>query len=232
MKLLPVFLLPLTFLAAPAAELFDGKTLAGWSEHAADTDRGTNYWKAVDGCIACDSRANPPKKAVWLQSDREYGDFELELEVKTDGTLSGNSGVQVRSRWDEKAQRVDGPQVDIHPPDPWRVGLIYDETPGHNRWIQPSLKNWDIAPQPVPAGWTWNAEGWNTLKIRCEGTRITTWVNGVQRADLDGRGVLDDNHHTQRNVGARGHIFLQLHGGAKADLRFRNLRVTETGSRR
>ena len=127
---------------------------------------------------------------------------------------------------------MDGPQVDIHPPDPWRVGLIYDETPGHNRWIQPSLKNWDIAPQPVPAGWTWNAEGWNTLKIRCEGTRITTWVNGVQRADLDGRGVLDDTHHTQRNVGARGHIFLQLHGGAKADLRFRNLRVTETGSRR
>ena len=227
MNLSPLLLFPLLVLRTPAAELFDGKTLAGWSEHAADADRGTNYWKAVDGCIACDSRANPPKKAVWLQSDAEYGDFELELEVKADGTLSGNSGIQVRSRWDEKAQRVDGPQVDIHPPDPWRVGLIYDETPGHNRWIQPSLKNWDIAPQPVPAGWTWNAGDWNTLKIRCEGTRITTWVNGVQRADLDGRGVLDDTHHTQRNVGAKGHVFLQLHGGAKADLKFRNLRVTE-----
>ena len=191
--------------------LFDGKTLNGWRVAAKPADRDKNFWTVRDGTITCDSRGRKDHDYVWLLSEKEYGDFELRVKVHGFRESTGNSGVQVRSRYDESAFWLDGPQVDVHPPAPWRTGLIYDETRGTRRWIFPSLKDSRIEQSQGPKRWKWKQDAWNEIRITCEGTRIRTRVNGVPVADLNGDGILNDEGHKSRNVGLRGHIALQLH---------------------
>jgi hypothetical protein len=191
--------------------LFNGRSLDGWQVAAKPEDRDKGFWRVEDGAITCDSRGRKDHDYVWLIHEKEFGDFELRLKVRGLGESTGNSGVQVRSRYDRQALWLDGPQVDVHPPAPWRTGLIYDETRETRRWIFPSLPDWRIDESHAPAGWKWRHDGWNDLHIVCRGPDITTRVNGIPAAALKGQGILDDEAHRRRNVGLRGHIALQLH---------------------
>jgi hypothetical protein len=209
--------------------LFDGTTLAGWHVGARPEDIDKNFWTVREGAITCDSRGRRDHDYVWLLSDGEYGDFELKLKVRGFGESTGNSGVQVRSRYDRGAFWLDGPQVDVHPPGPWRTGLIYDETRGTRRWVFPSLPDWNIEPGQGPPRWTWKQsgedDGWNTLEIVCRGTTIRTTVNGIPIADFNGAGILDDANHRARGVGLRGHIGLQLHSRDELLIQYKDLFV-------
>lgn len=230
------FLLVLLF-ATPAAvaqgwtPLFNGHSLEGWRVEGRPADAAMDFWKVDGGAIVCDSRGRPDHDYVWLLTEREFGDFELRLEVQTFPSVPGNSGVQIRSRYDREAQWLDGPQVDIHPPAPWRTGLIYDETRGWKRWIHPMLPDWNIGPAHAPAKWEWRhaggGSGWNQIHILCQGTRIRTTVNGHVITDRDFAGILDDEHHRARRAGLHGHIALQLHTRDELYIRFRNIAVRE-----
>ena len=86
-------LIPVLCLAAAGnndgwAPLFDGKTLDGWSVHS-----GFAKYHVTDGEIVGTAVKGSPNS--FLCSDKEYGDFVLEFEVKCDPNL--NSGVQIRS---------------------------------------------------------------------------------------------------------------------------------------
>jgi hypothetical protein len=205
--------------------LFDGKSLSGWSVRCVEADRGKTFWSVQDGTIVCDSMDATGHDYVWLVSDKEYADFELQLKVRSHGDSPGNSGVQIRSRFDETTSWLDGPQVDLHPPDGWRCGLIYDETRGHQRWIFPSLENWRINPGQGPKQWKWNRDGWNDVVIRCQGTRILTTINGLVIADYDGAGVLDDEFHRMRRVGLNGFIALQLHKNDRLRIAYKDILI-------
>jgi hypothetical protein len=206
--------------------LFNGKNLDGWQVRCKPADKEKTFWKVVDGVIVCDSMNQGKHDYVWLMTTAEFDDFELRLKVRGHAPASGgNSGVQVRSRYDEQAGWLDGPQVDIHPPTPWRTGLIYDETRGTRRWISPSLKGSAIRKDQAPEEWTWHADGWNELYIRCEGTRMLTRLNGLVMADFDGKGVLDDEDHRKRDVGLKGYIALQLHSGDKLLIEFKDIEI-------
>jgi hypothetical protein len=211
--------------------LFDGKSLAGWHVACRPEDRDKNFWRVENGVIVCDSRGRKDHDYVWLMSDREFGDFELRLKVRSFRESGGNSGVQVRSRYDNKAFWLDGPQVDVHPPGPWRTGMIYDETRGTRRWICPSLPDSRVEAERGPKHWTWrhsgDGEGWNNLRIVCRGPEMYTEVNGLPVADFDGRGILDDDAHRQRNVGLSGHIALQLHIGDDLYIQYKDIEVRE-----
>jgi len=195
--------------------LFDGRTLKGWHVSAKPADRDKDFWRVEDGFITCDSRGRKDHDYVWLVSDKEYGDFDLTLKVRGFRESPGNSGVQVRSRYDEAAGWLDGPQIDVHPPGPWRTGWIYDETRGTRRWIQPSLPDSKMEPSQGSKEWKWKysdeGDGWNDVRIVCRGTTIQTWLNGNRVADFNGEGLLNDEAHRARNVGLKGHIALQLH---------------------
>jgi len=220
--------LALLALPADAAEwrsLFDGKTLNGWRVAAKPEDRGKAFWQVRNGAIACDSLGQKDHDYVWLLSEEEFGDFELTLEVRGFAASPGNSGVQFRSRYDEALGWLHGPQMDIHPPGPWRTGLIYDETRETRRWIFPSLQDWKIEPAQGPARWQWDATGWNRLRLVCRGLKVRTEVNGVTIADYDGSGVLDDEAHRRRNVGMTGHLALQLHMKDELRIEYRNIRI-------
>lgn len=122
----------------------------------------------------------------WLISDGEYENFELRLRFQASDRYLGNSGIQIRSRWDPSAEVesngelsgwLDGPQVDIDPNNPWRNGYIYDETRETKRWINPSLPDWEIdsakyAPEKVVYFTEDQEPGWNNVRIICEGSRI------------------------------------------------------------
>ncbi len=95
--------------AGPWAPLFDGKTLNGWHVGAKPADGAKEFWKVKEGAITCDSLGRKDHDYVWLLSDNEYGDFELRLKVRGFRESTGNSGVQVRSRYDSEAGWLDGP---------------------------------------------------------------------------------------------------------------------------
>ena len=77
--------------AEPAGDwvsLFDGKTLTGWKPSTV----GTATYAVVDGAIRGETVEGSPH--TFLVSEAQYGDFELEFEVKVHDSL--NSGVQIR----------------------------------------------------------------------------------------------------------------------------------------
>ncbi|MBI1369457.1 MAG: DUF1080 domain-containing protein [Planctomycetes bacterium] len=210
--------------------LFNGRDLTGWTVKSVPKDKDKGFWKVQDGLIVCDSIGHKDHDYFWLVSDGEYDNFELRLKVRSFRDSPGNSGVQVRSRYDDEAGWLDGPQVDIHPPGPWRCGFIYDETRGVNVWLWPNVgKPANAKPEHAPPGWHWRhadeGDGWNSVVIRCDRYRITTQVNGVNVADLDGKGILDDEKHAARHVGMTGRIALQLHRGDELHIAFKDIEI-------
>lgn len=205
--------------------LFDGATLNGWRVECKPEDRGKQFWSVRDGAIACDSIGRKDHDYVWLLYEQEFSDFELEFQVMGFADSPGNSGLQFRSRYDQELGWLHGPQIDIHPPAPFRTGLIYDETREARRWISPSRKNWEIEPADAPHKFHWNPSGWNRIRLVCQGTRIQSWLNGLPVTDYDGAGVLDDEPHRRRRAGLHGHFALQLHSRDELRIRYRALRV-------
>jgi hypothetical protein len=173
--------------------------------------------------------------------DDEYGDFELYLEFQLFRKVEGNSGIQFRSRYDPYDTLsggkgwLNGPQSDIHPLNPLRAGLIYDETRGVQRWIYPSLPDWKISTDQAPESALKTEfvyadeepDAWNNMEIICRGMHIRTFVNQNPVTDFHAEGILDDEIHRKLNVGSSGHIALQLHANDALRIRFRNLYIRE-----
>lgn len=197
--------------------LFDGKTLEGWNQRG-----GAAKYKVEGDEIVGQSVPNTSNS--FLCTNRDYGDFILELEFKVDPAL--NSGVQIRSQcFDEPhkvshegkektipAGRVHGYQVEIDPSDrAWTAG-IYDE--GRRGWLN-DLKDNAAARQAFKQG------EWNQVRVECRGDSIKTWLNGVPAADL------------KDGMTPSGLIALQVHGvGARTEpmeVRWRKLRIQELG---
>jgi predicted alpha-1,6-mannanase (GH76 family) len=218
--------------------LFNDKNLDGWEVKCQPKDKNKTFWTVKNDAIECNSIGRPDHSYVWLMSEKEFGDFDLQLKFQIFKSSTGNSGVQFRSRFDESATAreggwLNGPQVDIHPPTPFRAGLIYDETDGVNRWIYPSVPNWKIGENDVPRTALQtklfyaddDTNIWNTMEIRCRGMRIKTTVNGNLVTDLDASRILDDEIHKQKKVGTTGKIALQLHAKDELLIRYKDIKV-------
>jgi hypothetical protein len=221
--------------------LFNGKNLEGWKVKCRKEDKKKNYWKVENGMIVCDTEGRSDHNYIWLISDEEFDDFELRLKFQSSRENKGNSGIQIRSRYDENAVVediddgkgwLDGPQIDIDPNNAWRNGFIYDETRGTRRWINPSLKDWRIdsakyAPKKFIHYFEDQETGWNDVTIIAEGMDIRTIVNNVLVSDYNGSGTLDDSSHKKYNVGRKGHIALQLHMNSENKLRFKDIEIRD-----
>ena len=217
-------------------QLFNGKDLSGWTIVCQPQDQDKGFWTVDDGAILCNSTGRKDHNYVWLISEREFGDFELHLKFQAYSDSPGNSGLQFRSRYDYTAEGggwLNGPQVDINPPlpKPWRTGLIYDETKGVNRWIHPSLPNWEMPDEYEPEEhifkYSDEGDGWNELILICKGLHIKTIVNGIVRTDWDATGVLDSELHRKNNVGRTGSFAFQLHSGDDLLIRYKDIKVKE-----
>ena len=84
---------------AQTENLFNGKDLTGWNVY------GTEKWYVEKGLLVCES--GPDKEYGYLGTDKEYKNFQLELEFKQGA--DGNSGVFFRSSID--GTKITGWQV-------------------------------------------------------------------------------------------------------------------------
>jgi len=218
--------------------LFNGENLDGWIVNCLQEDREKEYWKVRDGYIECNSMGDSLHNYVWLTSRKEFGDFHLILEFQVFRSSGGNSGVQFRSRYDHSKEALyggwmNGPQADIHGPDPARAGLIYDETENVRRWIYPSLPDWNIPREQMPAAalrtrliyFEDEPDAWNRIEIICDGMHVETSVNGDPVADFDADGILNDELHRTKHTGITGSVALQLHMNDELQIRFRNIKI-------
>jgi len=202
-------------------DLFDGKTLNGWSVHS-----GFAKYLVEDGMIVGTTVEGSPN--TFLCTGRAYGDFILELEVKCDPRL--NSGVQIRSRISDSStffvfqdpdgkprqrvnppDRVHGYQVEIASAETGTSGGIYDEA-------RRAFFLADVSGDPA-ASKAFKNNQWNKYRIECRGSSIRTYVNDVPCADL------------RDSMDAKGIIALQVHGVGKNfqpyEVRWRNVRIRE-----
>jgi len=202
-------------------KLLDGKTLNGWSVHS-----GKATYAVENGAIVGTAVLGSPN--TFLCTQREFGDFILEFEVKVDPEL--NSGVQFRSqipgealtlKVEEKgkeiqrkipADRVYGYQVEISTHKSGNSGNVYDEA-RRGRF----LDNFSDRPKARAA---FKDGQWNKYRVECRGESIKTWVNGVAAADFKDAMTL------------RGIIGLQVHQVPKDNFkpyqaRWRKIRIKE-----
>jgi hypothetical protein len=170
--------------------LFDGTNLDGWKP-----SRENKQFELVDGVILGSSSG----QTQFLHTEKEYGDFELEFEVKVHD-MDLNSGVQIRTslirvneRGDERPS-VHGPQVDLGK-SPGRSGYIFNQ--GNGSWVTPEA---DLVRNSLMI----NGE-WNKVRVLAVGRRIQTWINGEQVSDLAVPGEIYERY-------SKGVIALQVHG--------------------
>jgi hypothetical protein len=187
-------------------ELFNGTNLDGWEQR-----NGTAKYRVEDGTVVGTTNEGSPNS--FLCTAKEYGDFELEFEVKVHDKL--NSGVQIRSQTkDTRTGRVNGPQVEIEA-SPGFSGYIYGEATSRG-WLVPD----DVRKQHSHLK---NGQ-WNKYRVVAKGPRIQTWINGEPVADL----TVDDEIQKQY---AKGFIALQVHsipkGEGPYEVAWRNIRIKE-----
>lgn len=211
--------------------LFNGKDLSGWQIKCRPEDSGKNYWKVENGVILGSTEGDRKHDNVWLLSDGEYKDFNLKLQFAAFKTPSGNGGVQFRSRYDMDKMRLEGAQIDINPPGPWRTGLIWDETSGYLKWLFPFKIHSELRESDAlgKADFYYSDEKltWNNLEINVQGMVIKAWLNGVLVTDYNGEGILNDSIHKAHNVGETGCIGFQMHPNEDMKLMFRELYIKE-----
>jgi hypothetical protein len=229
-------ILPLLLTAACESgnekSLFNGKNLENWKVKAKPEDLERNFWTVRDGFIEANTMGHPDHDYVWLQSVKEYEDFELSFEFQAFRNSPGNSGIQVRSRYDEESYWLNGPQIDIHPPGFWRTGMMWDETRGNQRWIFPEIPEGEWVDSTMALNqhtlyFSGDNPEWNYMKVTVIGTHIEAWLNDVMITDYDGKGILDDDMHRNLEVGMRGHIAFQIHSGDELRIRYRNILIRE-----
>ena len=194
--------------------LFDGKTLDGWSIKS-----GYATYKIEDGGVIVGKTAEGSGNS-FLCTEKEYGDFELEFEVKVDDGL--NSGVQIRSKLkgvdgkNSYGGRVFGPQVEIES-GPGQSGFIYGEATGLN-WLSPEPKSDDKSKNQHNH---FKNGQWNKYRIVAKGSNIKVWINETPICDLTHEEIFQSH--------PKGLIGLQVHGIKKGsgpfEVRWRNLKI-------
>ncbi|MAR13200.1 MAG: hypothetical protein CL681_24930 [Blastopirellula sp.] len=196
-------------------KLFDGKTLNGWTQK-----NGTAKYSVEDGTIRGVTNEGSPNS--FLCSNKDYGDFELEFEVKVHDQL--NSGCQIRSKTKEteskgknsKVGRVYGPQVEIEASGSGgaEAGYVYGEATGRG-WL---TSKEDLKPHKLMKDGEWNH-----FRIVAKGPHIQTWINGKQVSDLTDEAIYKTH--------PKGFIGLQVHGiragTGPFDVAWRNIRIKE-----
>ena len=220
-------LLPATALSSASEEdftlLFDGKTLTGWTVNCLPKDRqlAATAWTVDQGTLLANTIGHKDHFYILLATNKEYGDFVLRLRFQVERGITGNSGIQIRSRYNPKTGWMEGPQIDINPPNPQLTGKLWNEGPGPHRWLS------NEAIQGIRFFYADEGDGWNELEISAKGMRIRSVLNGVTVVDYDGSGVLDDELHKKHNVGTHGVIGLQIHSFHELKLRFKDIRIKE-----
>jgi uncharacterized protein (TIGR03067 family) len=189
--------------AGPAAwtDLLNGTDLSGWAPVASD-----GAWSVKDGVLS----ATPGDG--WLATDRDYGDFELELDYRI--PPDGNTGVFLRAPLSGSPAGIgllevqaidDSAPAFQNVPDRNHTGAVVGLFAASPRADAPPNR-------------------WNSLSIRCVGSKITVVVNGRKVSEGDLNNEPEAALKPDMKL-PRGRIGLQRRTATGVE--FRNIRVRE-----
>jgi len=189
----PVWILVLTvsaWAAEPKLEpIFNGKDLTGWTSPQMES-----YWRVENGVLIGENDA--ALKGHYLWSEKTYGDFVLEFDVRWMGEI--DSGVEIRS---PKMQLQLGVSRSLKRD---MTGSFYVGKPGY-----PEAGQAKTAAQLMrPPG------EWNTFRLEARGTTFTVWINGKPAS----------SYRDEKFSGAAP-LGLQIHDGLKMKVEYRNIRA-------
>lgn len=188
-----------------------GWHVRAWDDLAKDPGEGTQ-WTVHDGVL------RPGEvRGTWLVSEKEYGDFVLEFEVKL--TERGNSGVALRApmKGDPAFEAMELQLADFR----------------YNTQATPAELTGAIYRAAAPTEQVYKPTEWNTCRIELKGSHLKATLNGqvIQDLDLD---TLD--RPTRRHDGSdappvrdrprRGHIGFQHLSRDNEPVLIRNARIT------
>jgi len=181
--------------------LFDGKTFQGWEGETNKT------WRIEDGALVGGSLETKVPRNEFLCTVRQYTNFVLRLKFKLVGTEGFvNAGIQVRSqRINNPPNELIGYQADMGDPAWW--GCLYDESRRKKVLAKSNIEE---------VRTVLKRDDWNDYEIRCEGRRIVLSINGLQTVDYT---------EPDETLDQFGIIGLQIHGGAKAVVSYKDITI-------
>lgn len=185
--------------------LFDGKSLAGW-------EGNEKFFRVEEKAVVAGMLDSRIPNNEFLCTEKEYGDFELTIEVRLKGQ-GNNAGIQFRSKRVPDSHEVEGYQCDVGAAFDRPVwGALYDE----------SRRRKMLAEGPKESVKKWVKDGaWNELRILAQGNRIRLYLNGHMTVDYTEK---------DETIPATGVIGLQIHSGAPSEAWYRNIRLKDLSS--
>lgn len=203
-------------------KIFNGRDLTGWTGDP-------NVWSVEEGAIVGRTSAEKPIKAntflIWTNG--EVADFELRLSFKI---LSGNSGIQYRSKVLEPEKWiVGGYQADLEA-GPNYTGILYDERGvAGGRGILAARGEkvvWDRDCKKQVTGVIDDATNalpsivpghWSEYRIIARGNHLQHFINGHQTVDV--------TDACESKALKSGVLALQVHTGPPMTVMFKNIRL-------
>ena len=135
--------------------IFNGENLNGWKVPQGNEKAG--WYNVINNVL--EIRSGPKKKGSVLWTEKEYGNFEMELEFRfIGGTI--DSGIHLRNS-DQIQIGISGSLKRDMTCSPYIPGKGY---PVEAKNIQKLLK----------------LKGWNQMKIRAVGPKYTVWLQGQE----------------------------------------------------
>ncbi|MEZ4903646.1 MAG: DUF1080 domain-containing protein [Spirosomataceae bacterium] len=180
--------------------IFDGKSFKGWE---GDT---LKMWRIENGAIIGGSLETKVPHNDFLCTQRSYSNFVLKLKFKLTGKEGFiNSGVQFRSkRLTNPAYEMVGYQADLG--DKYWASL-YDES-RRNKTL--------IAPDSLLIQKILKPNAWNDYEVSAINRNIRIKLNGKLTVDYT---------EADESIPQSGIIGLQIHGGGKAEVAFKDIAI-------
>ncbi len=193
-----IALLIITTIAALAA---DFKPLFDGKTLKGWTPAPGGKWEVKDGAIVGTSPKSERRHGILL-TDKQYSDFVVKAKFRVH---SGDSGFYFRAERVKSAVSVNGFQVEVDTSQ--ETGGLYET--GGRAWVhRPTAEV--IKKRKYKKG------EWTDLELSAIGGHIVVKINGVISTELK-------NDKSRR----KGHIGLQLHGGQKMHVEFKDILIME-----
>ena len=158
-------------------------------------------WEVKDGAIVGTSPKSERRHGILL-TDKQYSDFVVKAKFRV---YSGDSGFYFRAERVKSAVSVNGFQVEVDTSQ--ETGGLYET--GGRAWVhRPTAEV--IKKRKYKKG------EWTDLELSAIGGHIVVKINGVISTELK-------NDKSRR----KGHIGLQLHGGQKMHVEFKDILIME-----
>ena len=186
---------------SPAAEpdftpLFNGKDLTHFK-----AEESKAFWRVEGGVLIGENDA--AKKGNYLWTEKEYGDFVIEFDVRWKATTDRgvDTGLEMRKPKIQLQLGISGSlRVDM-------TGCFYTGgKPAYPEAGQAKDRKTLLKPEGE----------WNTFRIQAKGDTFSCWINGKKASE-----------YTDAKFSGAAPLGLQIHGGVEMKCEYRNIKIAE-----